>query len=89
LNPALRFPYTERDPAFGSFSGLPYLPLQLSVNGVGLSVTALVDSGATLNVLPYDVGEQLGFSWNKQTTHLQLAGNLARSEARAVARWQR
>jgi hypothetical protein len=44
----------------------------------------LVDSGAALNVLPFQVGLQLGADWDKQTTQLKLSGNLALSEARAL-----
>ncbi len=82
---AARFPYVERDPAFGEFSRLPFVPLQLSANGLTVSVSALLDTGATVNVMPYDVGVSLGFVWEQQTTPLQLGGNLAQVEARAVA----
>ena len=81
---AARFPYIQRDPAFGEFSRMPDVPLQLLANGVTISLTALLDTGATLNVLPYTVGLQLGFIWEQQTTALRLAGNLAQAEARAV-----
>lgn len=41
-----------------------------------MQVTGLVDSGATINVLPYDVGLQLGAMWEDQQAAIQLAGNL-------------
>jgi hypothetical protein len=82
---AARFPYIERDPIFGEFSRMPDVPLHLSANGLTVSVSALLDTGATLNVLPYTIGLQLGFVWEQQTTALRLAGNLAHAEARAVA----
>lgn len=82
---AIRFPYIERDPAFGEFSRMPDVPLQLSANGSTLATTALLDTGATVNVLPYAVGLRLGFVWERQSTPLRLAGNLAQAEARAVA----
>jgi hypothetical protein len=82
---AARFPYVERNPAFGEFSRMPDVPLQLSAHGLTVSVSALLDTGATVNVLPYEVGERLGFVWERQTTPLQLGGNLAQVEARAVA----
>ena len=71
----------------GTVSGtltLPYLPIVLERGGKQMGVTALVDSGASLKVLPYHVGLQLGAIWEQQTTVLQLGGNLARSEARAL-----
>jgi hypothetical protein len=46
---------------------------------VGLLYTA-----AAINFLPYDVGLQLGAVWEDQTTRLELTGNLAQEEARAV-----
>ena len=44
----------------------------------------LIDSGAAINVLPYDVGLQLGAIWEQQTTPLRLTGNLAAAEARGL-----
>lgn len=49
-----------------------------------MSVTALVDSGAALNVLPYDVGVHLGGDWEEQAIPVKLAGNLAAVDARAI-----
>jgi hypothetical protein len=48
-----RFPYVEVDPSLGAVSAMPYLPLRLIHNQQEVQVSALVDSGATLNVLPY------------------------------------
>ncbi|MFT5523935.1 MAG: hypothetical protein ACI9HK_001884 [Pirellulaceae bacterium] len=81
---ALQCPYTEVDPALGAASALPYVPLTLELHGKVVSVTGLVDSGAALSVLPYDVGVQLGAVWEKQTIPVQLAGNLVDSDARAI-----
>jgi hypothetical protein len=47
-------------------------------------VSALLDTGAAVNVLPYGIGAQLGFIWEQQTTSVQLSGNLASVEARVV-----
>lgn len=79
-----RFPYVEIDPSLGVASALPYAPLTLQLDGKVASVSALVDSGAALSVLPYDVGVQLGAVWEQQTTSVQLTGNLADSDARAI-----
>jgi len=40
----------------------------------------LLDTGASVNVLPYNVGVQLGASWEEQRFSVTLAGNLARKE---------
>ena len=80
-----RFPFRERDAQFGEWSLMPYVPVQLSANGMVLSVTALLDTGASVNVMPYRMGEALGFVWEQQTTSLKLSGNLGQFEAKAVA----
>ena len=81
---AQQFPYVEIYPSLGAASALPYVPLALEHQGNVASVSALMDRGAALNVLPYDVGLQLGAVWDQQTIPVQLAGNLADSDARAI-----
>jgi hypothetical protein len=80
---AQRFAFTEVDKTLGAASSLPYLPLTLSYQDRSLSVSGLLDTGATVNVLPYDIGIQLGAVWDQQTTPVHLTGNLAQFEARA------
>ena len=84
MTEAQRFPYVEIDPSLGAASALPYAPVTLELGGTAASVSALVDSGAALSVLPYDVGIQLGAIWEQQSIQVQLAGNLAESDARAA-----
>jgi hypothetical protein len=79
-----RFPYQTVDPSHGSASALPYIPLTLINDERSESVSGLLDSGSMLNVLPYDVGIRLGANWNRQTVRVQLTGNLADSDARAI-----
>ncbi len=81
---AQRFPYVEIDPALGAASALPYASLTLQHDGNVANVSALVDSGAALSVLPYDIGVQLGGVWEQQAIPVQLTGNLADSDARAI-----
>jgi hypothetical protein len=45
---------------------------------------ALLDTGASVNVLPYEIGLQLGAVWEEQIVPIQLSGNLARMEARGL-----
>ena len=61
---------------------LPTILILLSRSGFSVSANALLDTGSTINLLPYDVGLQLGAIWAEQTVHLPLAGNLASVEAR-------
>lgn len=79
-----RFPYVELDPSLGAASALPFAPITLEREENVANVSALVDSGAALGVLPYDVGVQLGAVWEQQTIPVKLAGNLADSDARAI-----
>ena len=59
------------------------LPVTL-VGHQSASTSALVDSGAAINVLPYSLGAQLGFDWDQQTKAVELSGNLASVEARMI-----
>ena len=81
---AIQFPYTVTSPALGTSSSLPYLPFALIHQQNNVSVSGLLDSRAMVNVLPYQVGLQLGLVWAQQTVPLKLTGNLARFEAHAV-----
>jgi hypothetical protein len=64
---------------------MPFLPLELRFkNSEPIQVRGLLDSGATVNVLPHGLGLRLGAVWEAQTTIVKLAGNLAAYEARAV-----
>jgi hypothetical protein len=82
--PTERFDYIEVDPSLGPASALPYASITLQYGDRTIRVSGLVDSGATLNVLPYDVGLQLGATWERQTVPVRLAGNMADAEARAL-----
>jgi len=75
------FPFSESDKTPGR---IPYMPLLLSYKGSSLSVSAMLDTGASVNVLPYEIGIRLGAVWEHQTTKLELTGNLAKSEARVI-----
>lgn len=63
---------------------MPYLPLTLTLGDRCLEVTALLDTGASVNVLPYEIGLQLGAVWENQTVSIPLSGNLARSDSRGL-----
>ena len=81
---AQRFPYKIIDSSLGMVDRMPYLPLTLSLNGQSLNAEGLLDTGASVNVLPYELGLQLGLIWEDERLSVLLAGNLARFEARAV-----
>lgn len=63
---------------------MPYLPLVLTVGNCCLEVMALLDTGASVNVLPYEIGLQLGAVWENQMVSIPLSGNLTQSESRGL-----
>ena len=69
---------------FSDDEALPTIPVILSYADSSVSANALLDTGSTVNVLPYDIGLQLGAIWDNQTVRLPLAGNLAKVEARGL-----
>jgi hypothetical protein len=79
-----RYTFTERTDSVGQSVIMPYLPLILTLENRSVEVMALLDTGASVNVLPYEIGIQLGAVWENQTISIPLSGNLARSEARGL-----
>ncbi len=79
-----RYQFTERTDSLGRSSIMPYLPLSVTNGNRSVEVMALLDTGASVNVLPYDIGIQLGTTWEEQTVPIQLSGNLARNHARGI-----
>lgn len=80
----MRFPYTVTASTQNEFDSLPRLPLTLQVDHRRVEVVGLVDSGATVNVLPYDIGLQLGELWEDRKATIKLAGNLGGFAAQPV-----
>ncbi len=81
---AQRFPFIEGRDAFGDIDAVPRLPLTLTYQNSIVEVAGLLDTGASINVLPYSVGIQLGAVWEELNTSVQLAGNVAPVEARGL-----
>ena len=73
----LRVPYLSVDPALGDASMRPYLPVTLEYRGTSIAASALLDTGASLNVLPYSLGLSLGAVWREEAAVLRLGGNLS------------
>lgn len=63
---------------------MPDLPILLRHQTHSVSGMGLVDSGASISVLPYSLGVQLGFDWRTQTAPITLAGTLAHIQARGI-----
>ena len=60
----MRFRYSTNSPTQNEFDSLPRLPLLLRREDQTVATIGLVDSKATVNVLPYELGLQLGGVWN-------------------------
>jgi hypothetical protein len=80
----VRFAYADPAASHGAGNLLAYLPVTLSHETHVLAVVGLLDTGSTVNVLPYPLGLQLGLVWEQQTTRVHLTGSLARLPARGV-----
>ncbi len=82
---ARRFPFSVAAAASRGASSLPFLPLTLRFgNRPSVQAEGLLDTGATVSVLPYHVGLQLGATWSDDTPAVRLTGNLAQFEAQAL-----
>jgi len=80
-----RFPYLPVSSGRGDALLMPFVPLELRFqDGEPVQAHGLLDTGATVSVLPYGLGVRLGAVWEAQTTQVFLAGNLANQEARAL-----
>jgi hypothetical protein len=79
-----QYPFVSRDPAAGNTMLFPYLPFGLEKRGHRIDTRGLLDTAAAVNVLPWNVGLQLGFDWDREITAVRLTGNLAAVEARGV-----
>jgi hypothetical protein len=77
----MRFKYSTTDPSQNEFDSLPRLPLVLRLRTQSTEVVGLVDSGATINVLPHEVGVRLGAAWDDRTASIRLAGSLGNLRA--------
>ena len=77
----MRFKYSITSSTQNEFDSLPRLSLSLQKEAQKLEAVALVDSGATVNVLPYELGLQLGGVWDESRAIIQLAGNLSNQPA--------
>lgn len=66
-----RFEYTPEDTAFGTIM-MPHLQMTLRNGDKSIDVSGLVDSGAQVNIMPYEVGLRLGAYWHK----LSIGGNV-------------
>jgi hypothetical protein len=77
----MRFRYSTNSQAQNEFDSLPRVPLILRREGRSIKARGLVDSGATVNVMPYKLGLELGGVWDDRQATIQLSGNLGQYAA--------
>src|SRR5438046_2624346 len=80
----VRFAYAHPEASRSEGGLLAYVPITLRHASHVLTVTGLLDTGSTVNGLPYPLGLQLGFMWEQQPTCVHLTGSLARLPAGGV-----
>lgn len=80
----LRFPFVAIEPTLGEAAMLPFLPINLNFGENSIQTAGLLDTGATVNVLPYTIGLELGAQLEELAHPLVLTGNLANFEAKAI-----
>ena len=72
----MKFRYSVSDPSQNEYDSLPRLTFSLHCNNRQAEVVGLVDSGATVSVLPYEIGIRLGEIWDDRKANIRLTGNL-------------
>jgi hypothetical protein len=81
---SLVFPYVSIGTGSDDIMPRPFLPLVLGHQNQLKAVNGLLDTGADVNVIPFQIGLELGFHWEEARTGLQLSSNLRNYETRAV-----
>jgi hypothetical protein len=79
-----RFPYIRVSNSLGENTLRPQMPFTLTFGSKSRNVIGLLDTGADVNVLPYQFGVELGAVWEDQKPLTRLSGNLGGYEARGI-----
>ncbi|HRE48441.1 MAG TPA: hypothetical protein PLD47_12015 [Aggregatilineales bacterium] len=79
-----QYPYREAHDSQGQSLFRPLIPIRLQNGEKSATALGLLDTGATINVLPFNIGLELGFLWVEQSHSIELTGNLGQYEARGV-----
>ena len=70
----MRFSYSTTNPGQTGFDGLVRLPLILRSRDRVIETVGLVDSGASVSVLPHEAGVQLGAIWDDSKANIRIGG---------------
>lgn len=79
-----QYQYTAMLNSQGELGWRPALPIFLRHKSRELEAMGLLDSGADVNVLPYEIGLELGAIWAHQNEVVYLSGILSKVEARGI-----
>src|SRR5947209_7935410 len=71
----MRFPFVPQSAGPVGTVLAPLLPIRLANGSTAVDEVGLLDTGAAVNLLPYDLGVALGLDWNRAGPVLQLGGN--------------
>lgn len=66
-------------------TSMPRLPLEISYGTQRVRIAGIVDSGASVSVLPYRIGSALGAAWDELEDLGPLVGNLSSATSRALS----
>jgi hypothetical protein len=82
---AQRFSFTSMSTGLGSQDLVPLLPITLTHQSISVDCDGLLDTGSSVNVLPYHIGLALGAAWDgPKKISFKLGGNMAGYEARPL-----
>jgi hypothetical protein len=84
MSKTLRINYTISKKSVDNTGHLPFIPILLSFTNQKVLTSGLLDTGSTINVMPFSIGLELGLKWDKMNTKIPLTGNLSTSEAFGV-----
>jgi hypothetical protein len=79
-----RYPFVAVPQRDGNPTLRPLLPFTLQHDNESIQAVGMLDTGADVNVLPFELGLSLGFDWSQQSLSIKLGGNLSQMEARIV-----
>jgi hypothetical protein len=81
----MRFRYSTTHRSQQVSDALPRVEMDLTANGLTTRVLGLVDSGSTINVMPYQTGLDLGYVWDDRRATVGMSGNLSAVKAAPVS----
>ena len=81
----MRFRYSRLSPAQDEEESLPRVPLFLFNEIYSVETLGLVDSGAMVSILPYQIGLKLGAVWDYRRAIMEVGGILSPQNAIPIA----